>query len=78
MYFINLLLKNPHIIYLINKNKIKKSIFLPPFFNKIIDNYEKISKSKNLEYMRNFYYKNLYIQIFLFFGYLIYFFILFY
>ena len=65
------------LIYLINTNKIKKSIFLPSFFNNIYNTYEKISKSKDLEFMLAFYYKCLYISIILFFSSLIYFLIIF-
>lgn len=65
------------LIYLINKNKINKSIFLPSFFNKMYNSYEKVSRSKDLEYMLAFYYKCLYISFILFFSSLIYFLIFF-
>lgn len=60
------------LIYLIKQNKITKSVFLPYFLNKIYDVHESLSKSKDLNLLINFYYRLMFMYIFLFFLSLIY------
>ena len=53
-------------IYLISKNKITKSVFLPSFLEKSFDELDSIIKSNNLKFMIDFYYRLMYIYTFLF------------
>nr|YP_010470516.1 hypothetical protein N4M07_mgp048 [Inonotus hispidus]UVF38004.1 hypothetical protein [Inonotus hispidus] len=63
-------------IYLISKNKITNSVFIPSFFNKTYENLESISKSNNLKFMVDFYYRLMFLYLFLFFISLIYYIII--
>nr|YP_009693761.1 hypothetical protein [Inonotus obliquus]BBN21287.1 hypothetical protein [Inonotus obliquus] len=54
-------------IYLISKNKITNSVFMPSFLNKTHEVLESISKSKNLKFMVDFYYRLLFLYLFIFF-----------
>ena len=63
-------------IYLISKNKITNSVFIPSFLNKTYENLEPISKSKNLKFMVDFYYRHMFLYLFLFFISLIYYIII--
>ena len=63
-------------IYLISKNKITKSMFLPSFLIKTYDNLEFLSKRENLNLIIDFYYKHMFLYIFLFFISLIYYLII--
>nr|YP_010697869.1 hypothetical protein P1Q19_mgp29 [Fuscoporia viticola]WCF76830.1 hypothetical protein [Fuscoporia viticola] len=55
-----------YVIYLHSKNKISTSILMPSFFSNWIKYYEETGKSENAGFMINFYYKHMYVYIFIF------------
>ena len=55
------------IIYLISKNKLTKSIYLPFFLIKSYDHLESLSKSPDLNFIIDLYYKHMVLYLLLFF-----------